>query len=137
VNLDKYLILNSYRWEFCDSVRLDGDTISDWVHFQQVYQGVMRSALRVPDDPEPVCVSVPDQYTALQQAQLFPGCKLVSLGMDDWKLPKRGRPSKYATDEEQKVARKQQDKEKAKRYRDKLDDKRRDSITGCVCFRHQ
>src|SRR3974377_1009494 len=82
--------------------QLDGNTISDWVHFQQVYQGMMRSALRLPDDPKPVCVSVPDEYTARQQEELFPGCKLVSLGMDDWKLPKRGRPCKYATAEERK-----------------------------------
>ena len=84
---------------------------------QTAYQSCGRGILRKIDGAGDFLLIVPDHDTAIDIAQYYPGCRIEKL-FTNYEMPKRqGRPDKYATDEERRAAKREQDRLAAKRYR--------------------
>jgi hypothetical protein len=91
---------------FLASLGLDPSEVKRACFWQAVYQAVMRTSMRNPEDANPKTAIVMDRATADWMANLFPGCKTEPLG-DIAGLPTRGkggRPRKHLCDADRKAA---------------------------------
>lgn len=76
--------------------------VTSATHLMVVYQAVMRSSLRDPENSDRKLILLPDQNTATSLAGFFPGSQLSCLDVDLTSVAapkKRGRPAKYEGDE--------------------------------------
>ncbi len=81
------------HFAFMDTLGVNGDALKTAHYRSAVYQAVMRSSIRNPNDPTPKTVIVMDRPTALWLADCFPGARVEQLNIDV-ALPDRprGRP---------------------------------------------
>lgn len=82
------------HFAFLEAQGVSGAAVRSGGYKQSVYQAVMRSSLRNPDDLNPKTVIVMDRDTAEWLARFFPGCSVSPLGgaVIGEVLKKSGRP---------------------------------------------
>src|SRR6266498_694099 len=77
-----------------EATGLDAYKIWRGTHFYMVYQGLVRSALRNPDNKEEVHAATVDQQTTWNLKALFPGCKVKRIaGLEQYALRGRTNPN--------------------------------------------
>lgn len=81
------------HFAFLDALGFDSYEVKRAGYWQAVYQAMMRTSLRNPDDKNPKQVIVMDSATAEWVSGLFPGCTIKPLGgLDD--VPCKGKPGR-------------------------------------------
>lgn len=88
-------------------------------HLMAIYQAVMRSSLRDPENKDRKTILLPDRNTAQSMSLIFPGSQLSCLDVDPTSVEapkKRGRPPKYDGSDAQRLRQRVQ----ASRERKKL-----------------
>jgi hypothetical protein len=92
---------------------LDAGGIKDAVMHQNLYQAVMRSSLRNPDNHDQKVFYVPDLGCAEYLAGMYPGARLHKFG--DMNEPRSGRPRQHASDKDRKAAKRQELRDEKRR----------------------
>lgn len=94
------LNLQPWQYRFLEGQGLSQDEVRTWTYRQQLYQAVMRTAIRNPADHERKRVIVPDLGTAEWLREVFPGSSIRSLGLESvqaGKACKKGRRRTHAS----------------------------------------
>jgi len=104
----------SDHFRFLETQGITGPEVRRAIYHEAVYQSVMRTSIRDPNNIEAMTVIVPDVSAAEYLNGLFPGSQIEKLETDIPKLerPKRGRPRKYQSDKERKTQNRQRQKQK-------------------------
>jgi hypothetical protein len=104
----------SDHFRFLETQGISGPEVRRAIYHQALYQAVMRTSIRDPNNIEPKTVIVPDISAAEYLNGLFPGSRIEKLETDipELKRPKTGRPRKYQSDKDRKAQWKQRQKQK-------------------------
>lgn len=93
--------------KFMAPLGVDRDTLRRLMYYSAAHQAISRTSLRNPTSTEPVNVFVPDRGLAEYLKSKYPWAKLVKVDAG-WRAAPTGkdmgRPKKYASDEERRVA---------------------------------
>ena len=102
------------HFRFLETQGISGPEVRRAIYHQALYQSVMRTSIRDPNNIEPKTVIVPDISAAEYLNGLFPGSQIEKLETDIPKLerPKTGRPRKYQSDKDRKTQYRQRQKQK-------------------------
>ena len=92
---------------------LEAGDIKDAVMHQNLYQAVMRSSLRNPDNHDGKVFYVPDLGCAEYLAGMYPNARLTKFG--DLSEPRAGRPRQHASDKERMAAKRRELREEKRR----------------------
>jgi hypothetical protein len=102
------------HFRFLETQGISGPKVRRAIYDQALYQSVMRTSIRDPDNFEPKTVIVPDISAAEYLNGLFPGSQIEKLetGIPKLERPKFGRPRKYQSDKECKAKYRERQKQK-------------------------
>lgn len=95
--------------------------VTSATHLMAVYQAIMRSSLRDPENDHRKLVLLPDHNTATSLAGFFPGSQLSCLDVDLTSVAapkKRGRPPKYEGSDAERLRRRVQASRDRKKIKD-------------------
>jgi hypothetical protein len=102
------------HFRFLETQKISGPEVRRAIYHQALYQSVMRTSIRDPNNIEPKTIIVPDISAAKYLNGQFPGSRIEKLETDIPKLerPKTGRSRKYQSDKERKAPYRQRQKQK-------------------------
>jgi hypothetical protein len=104
------------HYRFLASVGLDAMAVYNAIYHQALYQSLMRTALRDPDNQQPINAIVPDLAAARYLQSVFDGAKVVKaetgIVEDVATIKKAGRHRKWQDDAERKCQARHEAKEK-------------------------
>jgi hypothetical protein len=104
------------HFRFLETQGLNGGEVKRAIYLAALYQSVMRTSIRDPNNKEQKTIIVPDKAAALYLERVFPGSRIEKLETtipDDVGLLKKvGRPRRYQNPNDRKVAYRQRLKQK-------------------------
>jgi hypothetical protein len=105
---------SSDHFRFLETQGITGEEVRRAIYYETLYQSVMRTSIRDPDNIEPKTIIVPDISAAQYLRGLFPGSRIEKLETEipDLKRPKTGRPRKHQSDKQRKAQYKQRQKQR-------------------------